>query len=109
MGKRSDGGRQIFVAFDSVRAVSGISATLMMLLGLWITTMEVRRHSRAAISTMGFAMAGWLMCSSVSHQSLCCVANVQGNSLKPTNCKTSPKAFQRPSITRWIETMTRKV
>ena len=50
MGKRSDGSRQIFAAIDSVRALSGISATLMMLRGLWITTMEVRRHSRVAIS-----------------------------------------------------------
>jgi hypothetical protein len=32
----------------------------MMLLGLWITTTEVRRHSRIAISTTSCAMPGCL-------------------------------------------------
>jgi cation:H+ antiporter len=52
------GSRQLFAGIDRVQALSGIGATLMMLLGLWITTMEVRRHSRIAISATSCAMAG---------------------------------------------------
>ena len=52
------GSRQLFAAIDRVQALTGIGATLMMLLGLWITTMEVRRHSRIAVSATSCAMAG---------------------------------------------------
>ena len=51
------GSHQLFAGIDKVQALSGICATLMMLLGLWITTMEVRRHSRIAISATSCAMA----------------------------------------------------
>ena len=52
------GSRQLFGAIDRVQALSGIGCALMMLLGLWITTMEVRRHSRIAICATSCAMAG---------------------------------------------------
>ena len=52
------GSHQLFTGIDRVQALSGIGGTLMMLLGLWITTMQVRRHSRIAISATSFAMAG---------------------------------------------------
>jgi cation:H+ antiporter len=52
------GSRQLFAGIDRIQALSGIGATLMMLLGLWITTMEVRRHSRMAILATSCAMAG---------------------------------------------------
>jgi cation:H+ antiporter len=52
------GSRQLFASIDRVQALSGVGATLMMLLGLWMTTMEVRRRSRITISATGCAMAG---------------------------------------------------
>jgi cation:H+ antiporter len=52
------GSGQLFGSIDRAQALSGVGATLMMLLGLWITTMEVRRHSRAAISATSCTMAG---------------------------------------------------
>jgi uncharacterized membrane protein YozB (DUF420 family) len=41
-----------------MQALSGTGATLLMLLGLWITTREVRRHSRIMIAATSCAIAG---------------------------------------------------